>query len=99
MLCLALHQRIACFCIVRVDKLLWRECGTAVLTLVTICLRGMTTRTFATNIAVGQEMTCLFVVELLAHLLHKLALIVEFAEEVACQFVMSLRGGTTIDIE
>ena len=99
MLCLALHQRIAGLGIIGIDKFLGRESGSTLLTLVAVCFRSMTTRAFTLDITVGEEVSRLFIIELLGHFLHELAFVVEFLEEVACQFVMSLAGGTAIHIE
>ena len=56
-------------------------------------------RAFSLDVAVGEELMRLLVVVLLAFDLHKLAAIVELAEEVGSQLMVGLGGGAGIDIE
>ena len=56
-------------------------------------------RAFALNIAVGKEFLSLLIIILFALHLHKLAVVVEFAEEVACHIVVNLRCGARIDVK
>ena len=53
----------------------------------------------AGDVAVGKPLVGLFVVELLAHLLDKLALVVEFLEEIAGGVAVHLTGGATIHVK
>ena len=94
-----LGQRIACFGIVRVDQFVRREGCAAFLALVAISAHRMTTRTFTTYITVGQEMTCLRIIELFGCLFDELTRIIHLTEIICCKLVMRLRGGTRIDIE
>ena len=98
-LCLAQHQGISGFGVIGIDQFFGAECGTAGLALVTVSLGGMATGAFAADVAVGKEVACLFVIELLADLFHQFALVIQFLEEVAGQLVMSVAGGAAIDIE
>ena len=95
----ALHERIASGCVVWIDEFVGRKCGTTFLTLVAVCLRRMTTRTFATNVAVGEELMLCLVVVLFAFEFYELAFVVELAEEVGCKLVVNRRSSAAIDVE
>ena len=71
----------------------------AFLTLVAIGSLVVAVGTFARDVAVGQELSRLLVVELPRRFLHQFSLVVEFAEEVGRKLVMRLRCGARIDIE
>ena len=92
-------QRIARLGIVGIDELLGRKGGTTLLALVAVSLGSMATRALALDVAVGEEVAGLLVVELLRHLLHELTLVVELAEEVARQLVMRGARGAAVDVE
>ena len=94
-----LDKRITRLGIIGIYQFLWRKGGTALLALVAVSFRRMTTGTFTFNIAVGQEMTRLLVVELLADLLDELSFVVELTEEVAGKLVVGLARRAAIDIE
>ena len=59
----------------------------------------MAARAFAHDITVGEELVLLFVVELFALQLHEFVVVVEFAEEVRCEFVMCFGSGAAVDVE
>ena len=59
----------------------------------------MATRTLAADVPVSQEMARLLVVELLAHLLDELPVVIQLAEEIARQFVVRLARCAAIDVE
>ena len=92
-------ERVAGFCVVGIDKFLRREGGAAFLALVAIGVGVMASGAFALDVAVGEEVTGLFVVELLSGLLHQLAFVEELAEEVAGHLVMSVAGSAAIHIK
>jgi hypothetical protein len=94
-----LYKGIAGFCIIGIDKFLGRECSTALLALVAVSLGSMATGTFTLDVTVGKEAASSLVKELLADLLHKLAFLVEFLEEVACKLVMNGTAGARVYIE
>ncbi len=94
-----LHQRIARLGIIGIDELLGAECGSTFLTLVAISLRSMAAGTLSADVAVGKETSRLLIVELLAHLFHKLTLIIEFAEEIAGKLMVYVARGATVDIK
>ena len=93
------HQRIARLGIVGIDEFLRAERGTALLALVAIGIRCVASRTLAAYVTVRKEMAGLLVIELLANLLHELALVIEFAEEVACELVVSGARGAAVDVK
>ena len=92
-------KRVACFSVIGVDEFLGRKRSAAFLALVAISLRSMATRTLSADVAVGQEVAGLLVVELFAHLFNELAIVIEFAEEVAGKLVVRLARSATINIE
>ena len=98
-LCGTLHQRIARLGIVGIDEFLRAERGTALLALVAIGIRCVASRTLAAYVTIRKEMAGLLVIELLANLLHELALVIEFAEEVACELVVSGTRGAAVDVK
>ena len=78
-----LHQAVARVVLVGwVDKLVWREGGSTFLTLVAIGSLCSASWTGAHDVAVGEELSCHLVAELVFGLLLQLALVVECAEEV-----------------
>ena len=83
----------------RVDELGGREVAPAFLALVAVGAFVVAVRTLAGDVAVGQELMGLFVVELLGGLLGELAFVVELAEEVGGKLMMGLRGGAAIHVE
>ena len=87
---LLLGEWVAIDGVVWVDEFVWRKGGTTLLALVAIGTRSVAAWTFATDIAVGEELLSLWVIELLGGLLNKLAVVVEMAEEVRCQLVVDL---------
>ena len=91
---LLLGEWIAIDSVVWIDEFIGRKRGTTFLTLVTISTCSMTTRTLTTDVAVGEELLSLWVIELLGSLLDELAVVVEMAEEIRCQLVVDLAGGT-----
>ena len=96
---LLLGEGIAGLGIIGVDQFIGREGSTAFLTLVAIGAQGMAARTLTADIAVGQEMTRLGIIELLGGLFNKLAGIIHLAEIVGRKLMMDRRGSTGIDIE
>ena len=94
-----LHQRIAGEHILWVDEFLGREGAATLLALVAVSALSMASRTFSYDVTVGDKRFCLLVVVLLAFLLHKLAILVEFFEEIACHLAMSCRSGARVDVE
>ena len=94
-----LHQRIAGEHILWVDKFFGSERAAALLALVAVSALSMASRTFSYDVTVGDKRFCLLVVVLLAFLLHKLAILVEFFEEIACHLAMSCRSGARVDVE
>ena len=94
-----LHQWVAGVGVVRVDQLFGRKGGTALLALVAVSVQIVAARAFATDVAVGEELTFLFVVELLALHLHELAVVVQLAEEICGKLMVGGGGGAAIDIE
>ena len=94
-----LDERVARLGIVGVDELLGRERCAAHLALVAVSLRRMAARALAADVPVSQEVARLLVVELLAHLLDELTLVIELAEEVACKLVVRLARRAAIDVE
>ena len=99
MLGATLHERIARVGIVWIDEFIGRKCCTTLLALVSVRLWSMATRTLATDVAVGEELLLSLIVVLVAFYLHKLAFVVELAEEISSKLVMDGRSGATIDIE
>ena len=83
----------------RVDELCGREVATAFLALVAVSTLAMTVRTFAHDVAVGQKLLRLFVVELRGGFLGELALVVELAEEVGGKLVVRFARGARIHVE
>ena len=94
-----LHQRVAVDGIDGVDEFFGRERGTTLLTLVAVGSFGMATWAFTLDVAVGQELLCFLVIELFRGDFHKLALVVEFPEEVGGKLVVRLAGGAAVDVE
>ena len=94
-----LHQGVARLGIVGVDEFLGRERCTALLALVAVGIGGMATGALALDVAVGEEASCSLVKELLRHLLHELALLIEFLEEVAGKLMVYGSAGARVDIE
>ena len=94
-----LDERVAVDGIVWVDELIGRECCATLLTLVAISTECMAAGTFATDVAVGEELVGLFVVELFGSLLNELAFIIELAEEVAGKLVVNLACCAAVDVE
>ena len=85
--------------VVGIDEFFGRERCAALLTLVTVCAKTVAAWALATNIAIGEELMCLFVVELFGSLFDELALVIKFAEEIGCKLVMDFRSGTRINIK
>ena len=73
--------------------------ATAVLTLVALSGGMMTVRALTDDIAVGEELPCFLVVELLRGLLDEFTVVVELAEEIACELMVRGRGGAAIHVE
>ena len=96
---LAEHGRGAAHGAARVDEFGGRECRAAFLALVAIGPFGVAVRTFARDVAVGQESLGFLVIVLLTLFFHKLALVVERAEEVGGQLAVGGRGGATKEVE
>ena len=94
-----LHQRVAVDGIDGVDEFFGREGGTTLLTLVAVGSFGMATWAFALDVAVGEELMRLLVVELFRGDFHKLALVVELLEEVGGKLMMRLARGAAVDVE
>lgn len=82
-----------------VDKLLGRKRCTALLTLVAVGSLGTAARASADDVAVGEELACHLVAELLLSLLLKHTLVVESAEEVGGKLMVNLRCGAAVDVE
>ena len=82
-----------------VDQFGRRKGCTTFLTLVAIGTFCVAVRTFARDVAVGQEGVCLFVVILFALLFYKLTLIVKCAEEVWSGLLMYLWSGAAKEVE
>ena len=96
----AFHKAVSRMVLVcRVDELVGRQRCAAFLALVAISALSVTARALAHNVAVGQELACNLVAELLFSLLLKLTLVVELAEEVRCEFVVYGRCCAAIDVE
>ena len=89
--CLTFYEFVARVGIVGIYKFVGRKCGTTFLTLVAIGLGSVTTWTFAAYVTVGEELLLALVVVLLTLELNKLALVVEFAEEIGRKFAVCLR--------
>ena len=70
------YQRMTCLSVIGIDEFLWRKSCSTFLTLVTISIMVMTSRTFTTDVAIRQKMIALFVIKLLCHKFHKFTLIV-----------------------
>ena len=83
----------------RVNQFGRRERRATLFALVTISPLSVAVRTFARNVSVGQEGVRLLVVVLFALLLHKLSLVVEFAEKVRSRLFVHLRGGASEHVE
>ena len=81
---LLLGEWVAVDGVVWVNEFVRRQSGTTLLALVTIGTCCVTTWTFATDIAVGEELLRFRVVELLGSLLDELAVVIEMAEEIRC---------------
>ena len=96
---LLLGEWIAIDSVVWIDEFVWRKRSTALLALVAICTCGVAAWALATDIAVSKELLCLRIVKLLGCLLDKLAIVIEMAEEIRSQLVVSLARGTRINIE
>ena len=94
-----LHERIAVDGIDGVDEFFGREGGSALLTLVAVGSLGVASWTFALDVAVGEELLGLLVVELLRCDFHKLALVVELLEEVGGELMVYGTCGARIDVE
>ena len=73
-----------------VDQLLRRESCTTLLALVAISTLCATTRTSTHDVAVGEELACYLIAELLLNLLLQYALVVEGTEEVRGKLIVSL---------
>ena len=82
MLGLLLGEWVAVDGVVWVDEFVRRQSGTTLLALVAVSTRCVAAWTFATDIAVGEKLLSLWVVELLRSLLNELAVVIEFAEEI-----------------
>ena len=93
------RQRVTGLGVVGIDEFVRREGSAAFLALVAISAEGVASRTFAADIAVGEEMSRLGIIELLRSLLRKLAGIVHPAEIIRSEAMMGVGGGTGIDIE
>ena len=96
---LLLGEWVAVDGVVWVDEFVRRKGSTALLALVAVSTSCVAAWTFATDIAVGEELLRFWVVELLGGLLNKLAVVVEMAEKIRCQLVVDLAGGTRIHIK
>ena len=71
----------------------------ALLALVTVCVGIAAMRTRAGNVAVGEELLCLFVVILFGGLLHKLAIVVEFLENLLRSLGVYVARCARVDVE
>ena len=94
-----LHQRITVDGIDRVDELFGRKGRATLLTLVAISTLAVATWTLTFDVAVGEELLRLLIVELLRGDFHKLALIIELLEEVCSKLMMRLAGGAREYVE
>ena len=59
----------------------------------------MAMRALAADIAIGKEMPCLLIVELLGYLLNELAVVIQVLEIVRGKLMVNGRGGTAINIK
>lgn len=75
------------------------EVASALLTLIAVGIGIATMGALASDVAVGEELLGLFVIELRRGLLCQLTLVVELAEPVGGKLMMGLRGRAAIDIE
>ena len=73
-----------------VDELVRRECGTTLLTLVTVSVEVMTARTLAHYVAVGEELARHLVTILLLCYLLQFALVIKGTEEVGGKLMVNL---------
>ena len=96
---LFLDEWIAIDGIVGVDEFFGRKGGATLLALVSIGAQTVATRTFATDIAVGQELMGFLVVELFGSLLDEFSFVVKLTEEIGSKLVMNLRCGAGINVE
>ena len=96
---LALHEGVAGEGVAGVDELLGREGAAALLALVAVGAGGVAVGALADDVAVGEELVGLLVVELLALELHELVVVVELAEEVAGHLAVCGGGGAAVDVE
>ena len=94
-----LDEWIAVDSVVGIDEFFGRERCTALLTLITVCAKTVAAWALAANVAIGEELVSLFVVELFGSLFDELALVIEFAEEIGCKLMMDFRRGTRINIK
>ena len=84
---------------VGVDEVGGVERRAAGLALVAVGLGVVAVGTLAGHVAVGKELLCLGVVELLGSLLYKFALVIKMAEELRRRVVVDRRGGARIYVE
>ena len=78
---LAHHGNIACYGAARIDKVGGVERGAALLALVAVCALCVAVGALAGDVAVGKELSGLFVVKLHRGLLHKAVVIVQATEK------------------
>ena len=83
----------------RVDQFRRREVTSALLTLIAVGVGIATMGALASDVAVGEKLLSLFVIELRGGLLCQLTFVVEFAEPVGGKLMMGVRGRAAIDIE
>ncbi len=83
----------------RVDEVGGVERRSAFLALVAVSALGAAVGAGARHVAVCQELPGLLVVELLGSLLHKLAVVVKFAEELGGGPAVCVGSGAAIDVE
>ena len=96
----AFHQSVSGIVLVGgVDQFVGTECGTAFFALVAVCPLCMASRTFADDVAVGEELTRHLVAELFFGDFLKFPVVVKMAEEIGSKFVVCGAGGTAVDVE
>ena len=93
------HRHRAAHGALGVDEFLGRKSRAAFLALVAVGALCVAVGAFACDVAVGEEGLCLLVVVLLAFLLHKLALVVELAEEVGGRLAVRFARGASEHVE
>ena len=67
--------------------------------MVAVCAKRMAMRALAADIAIGKEMPCLLIVELIGYLLNELAVVIQVLEIIRGKLMVDGRGCTAVYIK